>query len=965
MKRIKDKLKKLPTLSHKKKSSDSQIMSGQGAPTRIIKKFNKWHVAVLAVAFVGIGYVIINAFAFSCSTNVCVELPEQNSVKSEDFHVRTQVKYQLSGGKYHVKVWLDKGKPGEQLVDVRRKTTDLNNGTIHQFDFYFGNPSSGTNGEMVFNRNLLTPGSHTITAEQYNHEVPTAGSLVSTNTKTFTVSNVKNLATSTEPTKTFFASKLPLSGGASPRYAAEQPSSQNTLSSLKDNLAKLDPTPSAAAHTGTGMRHGDFDVLINVDGARFGLAGVTVTATHPTEACSHNGNVKTTNGDGVASFRQCGVSSNSGTGATYTVTVSNTPAGYSLNDVATKQIFVPWNSDGNQKKEIAFNYKTSAAAPPPSGGCAGPTQRHDYNARVPLMRFWSNLWGNHFYYTNSLDAGTLGFGFCFERYEGYLHHNQVPGTVPLSRYVHPGNGNHAYTINRNDALYASWGYNYEFAAGYVSPTQVAGTTPLYRFWNPSYHNNFYTTNYSEGANAGGYFFETVEGYVWTQPGTYYAYTPSNPPLVSLTGLTANSLTFDAFGLGMGASGFPDAKTIASMTVKVDGVQTDARSLSSSSYNTIFGATANLGNINDGKYHTVTLGVTATNGKTANLTFYTDPIQPYTNTSFLRLSTLSAAMPLDDIIGSASTTNLGRITISTWQSNSDTDNLYKEIPLRGVATKTDNAGVTKECSVQSGITAYQTTAGASQFTYTNCPVAQNNPTNNYAKVYWVYAEIPTGFHLDEKLAKVTRTSVETAANGSKWAKQRITLRKNTTRSITFAFVKDTVAVKQVAAPETLPESMFSRTDEDAMLVLVNQARTQAGKPPLIMNETLREVARRNSLDMAIHGVFSHTGYDCSELYQRVRRMMNLDNVEWALGENILWGETYLGSPPEAHKALMNSPGHRDNILNQNYTEIGIGSYYRAESLSSSNYDKSCNPKASEALLSRTTFYTQVFSKIQKY
>lgn len=107
------------------------------------------------------------------------------------------------------------------------------------------------------------------------------------------------------------------------------------------------------------------------------------------------------------------------------------------------------------------------------------------------------------------------------------------------------------------------------------------------------------------------------------------------------------------------------------------------------------------------------------------------------------------------------------------------------------------------------------------------------------------------------------------------------------------------------------------EEQRMLELVNQARARAGLPPLSPDPLLTQLARMKSQDMVDKGYFSHYSPTFGLPYQmevnagiRARHM----------------GAENLGSGPDvemAHHLLMASPGHRRNILNPNFTEIGIG------------------------------------------
>ncbi|MHB1000905.1 MAG: CvpA family protein [Armatimonadota bacterium] len=105
-------------------------------------------------------------------------------------------------------------------------------------------------------------------------------------------------------------------------------------------------------------------------------------------------------------------------------------------------------------------------------------------------------------------------------------------------------------------------------------------------------------------------------------------------------------------------------------------------------------------------------------------------------------------------------------------------------------------------------------------------------------------------------------------------------------------------------------------EEKMLMLVNQERTKRGLKALIMDNTIRNVARTHSADMLRNGYFSHTSLDGSTPFERMRR----GGVRYlAAGENI----TYAPTVDIAHAGLMKSPGHRANILNPAFGRIGIG------------------------------------------
>lgn len=105
-------------------------------------------------------------------------------------------------------------------------------------------------------------------------------------------------------------------------------------------------------------------------------------------------------------------------------------------------------------------------------------------------------------------------------------------------------------------------------------------------------------------------------------------------------------------------------------------------------------------------------------------------------------------------------------------------------------------------------------------------------------------------------------------------------------------------------------------EQEMFRLVNVEREKAGVAPLIFDDSLRDVARLHSRDMFEKGYFSHYTPDGLSPFDR----MDSSNIEYSFaGENLALAP----STDLAMQGLMNSPGHRKNILSPNFGKIGIG------------------------------------------
>ena len=105
-------------------------------------------------------------------------------------------------------------------------------------------------------------------------------------------------------------------------------------------------------------------------------------------------------------------------------------------------------------------------------------------------------------------------------------------------------------------------------------------------------------------------------------------------------------------------------------------------------------------------------------------------------------------------------------------------------------------------------------------------------------------------------------------------------------------------------------------EKQMLDLVNQERQAAGLNPLAPDPELTEVARRHSADMFARGYFAH---DTPEGQTPFDRMHQAGVRFLTAGENLALAPTL----PLAHTGLMNSPGHRANILRPQFGRVGIG------------------------------------------
>ncbi|HUR66311.1 MAG TPA: CvpA family protein [Chitinophagaceae bacterium] len=114
-----------------------------------------------------------------------------------------------------------------------------------------------------------------------------------------------------------------------------------------------------------------------------------------------------------------------------------------------------------------------------------------------------------------------------------------------------------------------------------------------------------------------------------------------------------------------------------------------------------------------------------------------------------------------------------------------------------------------------------------------------------------------------------------------------------------------------------DNTINRPDLEArMLIMVNRERAKVGLKPLQADPELTPVARAHSKDMFNRGYFAHMNPDGKDPFDRMK--------DWKItfinaGENLALAPTL----EIAHNNLMNSPGHKANILHKRFGRLGIG------------------------------------------
>ena len=108
---------------------------------------------------------------------------------------------------------------------------------------------------------------------------------------------------------------------------------------------------------------------------------------------------------------------------------------------------------------------------------------------------------------------------------------------------------------------------------------------------------------------------------------------------------------------------------------------------------------------------------------------------------------------------------------------------------------------------------------------------------------------------------------------------------------------------------------------AMQCLTNYARAHAKLGPLALNTTLGAAGQAKLKADLSCGEFSHT--PCGTPFDSVFAPYVQGATSYAIGENIAWSTGSYGTPRATMDAWLNSDGHRENILNAEFTEVGVG------------------------------------------
>jgi uncharacterized protein YkwD len=123
----------------------------------------------------------------------------------------------------------------------------------------------------------------------------------------------------------------------------------------------------------------------------------------------------------------------------------------------------------------------------------------------------------------------------------------------------------------------------------------------------------------------------------------------------------------------------------------------------------------------------------------------------------------------------------------------------------------------------------------------------------------------------------------------------------------------------------PDAENLEAVREATLCLVNRERVTRGERALTLNDKLERTAQEHSESMAQDDYFGHEGPGGSTPLSRMRAAGYIysSRVGYEIGENIAWGTLWLATPRAIVESWMQSPGHRENILDPSYRDTGIG------------------------------------------
>jgi uncharacterized protein YkwD len=134
---------------------------------------------------------------------------------------------------------------------------------------------------------------------------------------------------------------------------------------------------------------------------------------------------------------------------------------------------------------------------------------------------------------------------------------------------------------------------------------------------------------------------------------------------------------------------------------------------------------------------------------------------------------------------------------------------------------------------------------------------------------------------------------------------------------------TAAADDCAGADVVPAANNLAVVSQATLCLLNEQRADNGVRPLSENAKLTNASAGYSQRMVDEAFFAHEAPDGDTLVDRLTGAGYAVDDALVVGENIGWGQGALASARSMVQAWMASPGHRANLLSDDYTEVGLG------------------------------------------
>ncbi len=208
-------------------------------------------------------------------------------------------------------------------------------------------------------------------------------------------------------------------------------------------------------------------------------------------------------------------------------------------------------------------------------------------------------------------------------------------------------------------------------------------------------------------------------------------------------------------------------------------------------------------------------------------------------------------------------------------------------------------------------------------------ANNNGINKFLGIIpgaingWLYAVIISALLLSLPLKDSVTTKTRDSrfagklAMQSEWANRKLApVFGDAIRQTMNSLTVHPQSEEKISLSFKYDKAVERPTLEALMLEMVNKERTSRGLKPVKADPEMTLVARAHSKDMFAKGYFSHYAPDGKDPFQRMREA----NVKfYNAGENLALAQTV----EIAHTNLMNSPGHKANILRPEFGRLGIG------------------------------------------